>query len=323
MNAKNMIEWAEHFLNIRRDFGFKIAGTDKLLMNFANYIEQNGNGVLTNELALKWARLTNKNTARTYWCRRLEIVRSFARFLIVFVPETEIPPVGIFGRSHSRKSPHIYTSEELVKLFTSCESLLTKNGLRPQTYKTLLGLLLSTGLRISEALKLNHDDVDFEKGLLLIRETKFYKSRLVPLHLTTVQALKEYASMRDRVCGAEKAPSFFLSDKGESLLYSTVNQAFRKLCDSNGLKNNNKNRPRPRFYDFRHTFACRVLIRWQNKNANIEQLLPALSTYLGHASITDTYWYLTGIPELLATAGEKFEQFAPISTCEDNHHEQL
>ena len=183
-------------------------------------------------------------------------------------------------------------------------------GLRPRTYATLIGVLACTGLRISQALHLTRTDVDLGRGTLTIRETKFRKTRLVPLHPTAVKALQTYATARDRIIRPEQCDRFFVSDHGQPLPYSTVRYVFRRLCTA--LQITGKNRRRPRLHDLRHTFACRRVERWYDAGTNLDHSITALSVYLGHAKVSDTYWYLTATPELLARAAARFEALAPL-----------
>jgi integrase len=182
--------------------------------------------------------------------------------------------------------------------------------LRPLTYRTLFGLLASTGLRVCEALKLTREHVDLKRGILQVEQTKFKKSRLVPLHPTTTRALRRYAAARERRWGSQGDKAFFVGRRGRSLPYRTVQDAFRVLCDHLGWHTGDGEWPRPRIHDLRHSFACRRLLRWYRDGDDVHNRIAALSTYLGHGRVTDTYWYLTGTPELLAVAGNRFERFA-------------
>jgi integrase len=182
-------------------------------------------------------------------------------------------------------------------------------GLRPRTYATLIGSLACTGLRISEALRLTRDDADLNRGILKIRETKFRKTRLVPVHPTAVAALRAYAATRDHLIAAGACDRFFVSDQGQPLPYSTVRNVFHTLCGA--LQNTGTGRRRPRLHDLRHTFACRRVERWYDAGVNVDHSVAALSVYLGHAKVSDTYWYLTATPGLLARAAMRFEALAP------------
>lgn len=235
-------------------------------------------------------------------------MRCFARYLAIREPDTEIPAQGLLGSAHRRRTPYVFTETEISALLEAARKLASCNGMRAKTYVTLLGLLASTGLRISEALRLERADFEAGRGLLTIRETKFHKSRLVPLHCTVIQELLDYAHFRDQVLEGA-AITFFVTDRGTPLCYSTVRQTFRKLCNR-ALSPTPSGRRAPRLHDLRHTFACWRLLRWYADGVNVECAVTALSTYLGHAKVTDTYWYLTATPELLLQAAARFEPFA-------------
>jgi integrase len=238
----------------------------------------------------------------------LEIVRCLARHLAAVEPGTEIPPRRLLGVSHRRTSPHIFSEAEILQLMTAARRLGPPDGIRPRTYAALLGLLASAGLRISEALRLFRADFNATDGVVTIRETKFGKSRIVPTHATATMALVLYARDRDRLIPHPRTDHFFLSSSGEGLPYSTVRSVFRNLCD--GLRITGAGRRRPRLHDIRHTFACRRVETWYDAGADLAHAVSALSVYLGHAKVTDTYWYLTATPSLMARAAGRFESFA-------------
>ena len=187
----------------------------------------------------------------------------------------------------------------------------------PLTYSTLFGLLASTGLRISEALRLDKAHVDLTSGILRIEQTKFCKSRLVPLHSSVTQAMRRYACEHDSGSTARNSEAFFVGRDGRALPYSTVRNTFRRLCSQLGWRSNGM-LPRPRIHDLRHSFACRRLLRWYQQGVDVDHAIAALSTYLGHCKVTDTYWYLTGTVQLLATASERFERFMGHSAGGDH-----
>jgi integrase len=171
----------------------------------------------------------------------------------------------------------------------------------------LFGLLAATGLRVGEALALDGEDVDWQAGRLVVRQSKFRKSRLVPLHASTLGRLRQYLEERERVYPAPKTTAFFVSESGRRLPYATVSGMFRHLCEQLPLPKSSPSR-RPRIHDLRHRFAVNTLIRWYREGADVERLLPRLSTYLGHACCANTYWYLTAVPELLRLATERLER---------------
>lgn len=306
---------AQKYLKYRRDLGFQLKTEGKQVLAFAEYADRSGHkGAISTDLALKWARLP-QGASTLYHARRLEVVRCFARYAAIFDERTEIPAKGLLGKAHRRVQPHIYSEEELRKLMGAAFGLSPAGGLRPRTYEALFGVLSSTGLRISEALRLNRNDVDLDQGVLTIAETKFHKSRLVPLHPSSVRYLQEYAQFRDGYCCTPLSERFFLSEGGGELKYSTVRTTFRTICHDLGWEGASGVR-RPRLYDFRHTFACRRLLAWCRDGTDLNHAVLALSTYMGHERVTDTYWYLTGTPELMQVAGERFRLFDHHSTLE-------
>jgi integrase len=243
----------------------------------------------------------------------LEVVRCFARHQAAVDPGTQIPPQRLLGRAHRRTPPHIYSDVELVSLLTAAGQLGPPGGIRPRTYATLFGLLACAGLRIAEALRLTRTDVDLETGVVTVRQTKFNKSRWVPLHLTAVKALADYARQRDRIVARPHDDRFFLSDSGVGLPYSTVRTVFRNLCDRVGIVGGGR---RPRLHDLRHTFACRRVESWYDVGIDLNHAVAALSVYLGHAKVSDTYWYLTATVDLMARAASRFEAFGTASVEE-------
>jgi len=302
-----MVEQVQEYLEFKRSCGYQLESPGKELMLFARYAALVGHkGPLTTELIVRWARLPQDADPR-YWATRYEIVRRFVEYRFLFDPETEIPPQGLLGPSKRRLSPHIYSDGEITAFLQAASQLAPTDGLHPRTYVTLFSLLVSTGLRISEALNLSRQDAELRTGVLTIRETKFRKSRLVPLHPSTLQALRRYSKLRDSYHPGTRPKTFFLSEKGTPLNYRGVLYIFIKLSRKLGWRDRDK---KPRIHDFRHTFAVRRLLKWYEEGANLDQKILALTTYLGHVQVTDTYWYLSAVPELLATVSEKFENFA-------------
>jgi integrase len=298
----------ERYLEERRRLGFELRIAGSQLMNFARYADARGHlGPLTLELQLDWAR--DHGTAPITWARRVEIVRPFAKYYRQFEPSTAVPDLLTFGRGHRRLAPHIYTEQEICDLLEEAGRLCPHRGLRPATYRTLFGLIAATGLRLSEALQLRNADVDLCTGALTVRKTKFKKSRLLPIHPSTVEALEQYRRVRDRAISRNPELPFFVSCAGSRLPSRTVHGVFAGLRTRLGWVARGGH-PHARIHDLRHTFAVRRVQLWHQSNVSIDRGTFLLSTYLGHAKISDTYWYLTGVPELLEVVGTKFERFA-------------
>jgi integrase len=289
----------DFYLRSRRRLGFGLKTDEKLLRTLAAYADRVGHeGRLTEALALEWARLPAEANPM-WWAKRLLVVRGFARFWHAFDPKVQVPPAGMFGSSNRRRPVHIYTAKEISLLLQSAASLPPAHGLRAATFKTLLGLLACTGLRISEALKLQVCDFDYRVGTLMIRESKSGQSRIVPLKPSSTQALIAYQDACQKRRWRSTAGAFFLSAKDKPLSYETAKNSFRSLRK----RLNWVTSPRPRMHDLRHTFAVNRLLSWQRQGGDtVNQRVLALATYLGHRNIRHTYWYLSAIPELLAVA---------------------
>jgi integrase len=272
-------------------------------LNFARYADGLAHhGPLTRQLAIGWACLP-KSAERLYWARRLEILRTFAQHLRLSEPQTQVPPRHWFGPAHRRRCPHLYSPAQLQQLLRRARAL--KGRLRPHTWQTLIGLLACTGLRISEALQLKLNDVDWPQSVLTIREGKGGTTRLVPLHRSAMAPLRAYARRRQALFPL--AQYFFVSEGGARLAYSTVKPTFLRLRAGIPFT-----RHPPRLHDLRHTMASWVLQRWLRSRAGAANRVLVLSRYLGHRKVEATYWYLTALPQLLAEAAQRF---AP------NHHE--
>jgi len=228
--------------------------------------------------------------------------RGFARYLSGIDASTQVPPLGLMPHRAPWRRPFIYSSADIEAVMAEAHHLIG-SSLRAATYETLIGLLAASGLRIGEAIKLDRDDVDWVQGVLLIRESKFGKSRLVPLHPSTMQALADYAQLRDKHQPQPSRPSFFVSLKRKRLLYAVVQQTFRQLIDAAGVGVGAPSPPR--LHDMRHTFAVRTLLCWYREAGDVQAKIPSLSTYLGHREPASTYWYLSAAPELLALAAAR------------------
>jgi integrase len=303
-----MRERVEIYLRTRRQLGYALRIEGEQLQRFARFADaQQHHGAITVELALAWACASNRS-GPIGRARRLEVVRPLAKFCTAFEPETQVPPARLLGPAHRRLTPHIYTEEELAQMLTAAKELAPENGLRPASMHCLLGLLAATGLRVSEALHLQRVDVDLEQGLLCVRQTKFRKSRYVPLHPTARDALAEYAHLRDQRLLLDHEPAFFLSDDGRAFRYQQAMYAFQRIRTRLGW--DKMPGRRPRLYDLRHTFACNRLLGWYQEGVDVHWAMPLLATYLGHTKVTDTYWYLTAIPALMAIVSERFERLA-------------
>ena len=291
------------YVAMRRGFGFKFLHQEKRLTNFIQFMEERGASIITHQLALEWAMKPAQRFPT--WALRLTDVRGFARYLRTIEPRTEVPAKGLLPALR-RSKPYIYSDEELRRLLAAALTLPPTTALRRWTYHCLFGLLAVSGLRISEALALRRDDVDLVHGILTIRDTKFGKSRLVPLHSTTRRMMLRYARRRDAHLRQPRSPYFFVAECGGQLLLQYVHRVFWRLSRQIGLRGASDHTG-PRLHDFRHRFAVQTLLRWYRSGQNVELLLPVLSTYLGHTCVRDTYWYLSACPELMDHAARRLE----------------
>ena len=304
-----MRQRVEDYLAQRRQLGYALKVEGGELLRFADYADRLGEGEpLTIDLAVRWAQLP-QHADPIYRARRLDTVRRFAKWLAVFDPHTQIPPEGYLGPSYRRTPPHIYSDDEITALLGQAAALGPKGGLRPATYVTLFGLLTCTGLRISEALALTKDAVDLNNGILEIRASKFKQSRWVPLHTSATDALRDYDERRSCYHPLTHSQAFFLTELATPLKYWRTLTTFTALRRQLGWERKDGRRP-PRIHDLRHTFAVRSLLRWYEQGANVDQKIHTLATYLGHVKVSDTYWYLSAVPELMAVVGTRFEEFA-------------
>lgn len=291
------------YLTIRRALGFKLHATGLCLDHFVRFAEAEGATFITRAMALRWATQPTQ-VSPTYWARRLGMVRQFARYCSALDARTEIPPADLLLAHYTRKPPYLYSDEEIARLIQAAEQLPSPRGLRAVTYATVFALLSVTGMRSSEPLALNRSDVDLIEGALTIHDSKFGKSRWIPIHSTTRAALQRYGARRDQSFSNALTESFFISERGTRLKPWAVRSTFVKLSHQVGLRGP-QDHYGPRLHDMRHRFAVRTLLGWYRAGVDVEQRLPTLAAYLGHAHVNDTYWYLSAIPELLALAAQR------------------
>ena len=291
------------YLSLRRALGFRLASAARLLGQFAGYLEAHGADTVTTEHALAWA--AQPAGASVHWrAIRLSAVRGFAAYLHSLDPSAEAIPAGQFRPGVCRATPYLYSPAEISSLITVAAGLQPR--LRAATYQTLISLLATTGIRIGEAIGL--DDADFDAGreLLVIRNAKYGKHRLVPLHPSTARALTCHAGLRRQAHPLSASPAFFVSAAGTRLLHSNTGLTFTRLAGQAGLTRRSAS-CRPRVHDLRHSFAVNTALGWYRDGADIAALMPRLSTYLGHTDPQHTFWYLSAAPELMALAGQRLE----------------
>jgi site-specific recombinase XerD len=293
----------EDYLALRRSLGFKLDRDGRLLAQFVAYCDAAGAEAVSIELAVAWATLPG-GTDPAWAAQRLTVVRGFAKYLALMDERTEIPPVEMLPDRSHRATPYLYFEHEVLGLMAGARKLPAP--MRQETTATMVGLLYATGMRVGEALRLDRGDVDLDDGVLVVRDSKFGKSREVPLHKSAVEALRSYAERRDELCPQASTDAFFLSAAGTRVLYCNFHMAFLGLVREAGLQPRSP-RCRPRPHDLRHSFAVSTLIDWYREGVEVEPLLARLSTYLGHVHPGNTYWYLSAAPELLALAASRLE----------------
>ena len=295
----------DDYLELRRALGFKLRDYHVCLRELVSFLESKGSPRITTKLALEFA-TQRKQQKPVTWALQLCIVRGFALYRAGTDPTTEIPPQGVLPFRAKRATPYLYTQQEIRRLLSAALNLVTPHKLQPRTYYCLFGLLAVSGMRLGEALNLKPHDVDWSESVLTIRNAKFGKSRLVPLHRSTRDVLLDYAERRDHTYASRPVSYFFISSHGTRLEATNVSKVFRQLCRQIGLRAPNT-RHGPRIHDFRHRFAVETLLRWYRSGEEVTHRLPVLSTYLGHGNVTDTYWYISNTPQLMASAAERLE----------------
>lgn len=292
------------YLRLRRSLGYKLVRAGKLLAQFSAYLDTIGAERVTVEAALAWA--TQPVAGGPRWLAlRLTVVRGFAAHLHALSPIHELIPTDLLPDRGQRATPYLYTDAEVAALMAAAATLRTPH--RAATYATLLGLLAVTGMRVGEAIRLDCADLDTAEGIVTIRNSKFGKSRLVPLHPTTVAALRRYLARRDRPRPGRPAVALLVSGAGTRLRYCNVNWTFLKLVRQAELTARSA-ACRPRLHDLRHTFAVRTVLDAYRADIDVSTRLPILSTWLGHVNPAATYWYLSAAPELLGFAAQRLER---------------
>jgi integrase/recombinase XerD len=294
---------AADYLRLRNRLGHDLAEYHRLLPRFVAFLDDAGLETVTVAAALAWVNAPDVDPSSTVASHRMTIARGFARHMAGLDANTEIPPFGLVGSRRRRHEPYIFSPNDIDTLMTGAQGLRT--SFASATHQTLIGLLAATGMRVGEAIRLDRGDLTEADATLMIRESKFGKSRMVPLQPSMLTALQRYARLRDDVHRQPTTVSFFVSTRGNRMVYPTIQAVFRNLCDGAGIGTDAPSPPR--IHDLRHTFAVRTLRGWYRAGEDVDARLPVLSTYLGHRDPRWTYWYLSAAPELLAMAARRLD----------------
>ncbi len=308
MNLRSVFaERLSAYLALRRSLGFKGNSHGQHLEAFDAYLCQRGHtGPLTQELALSFA-LSNPKNSDNYCARRYQVVRHFSEYLAIYDPTAPLLDPMALPHSQARSPRHIYTDEELERILHEARRVSPNNPVRGPAFHAMIGLAASSGLRIGEVVGLDRADVDLKTGILVVRQSKFGKSRLVPLHGTTLEVLRTFAAVREASFSDCNDEAFFVHSRGRRYAQNTLQKMFADLAFRAGLRGS-KGRG-PTFHDLRHRFAVKRLVTWYQAGVNVQGMLPALATYMGHVHYTDTAYYLKATAELLALAAERYQSW--------------
>lgn len=303
---KALLEHVEAYLGMRRALGFKLRDHGHLLPDFVGYLDAVGVPSITSDAAVAWA-TRSQDVQPTRWRARLTVVRGFARYLHALDPNVQVPPTDLLPCVRQRPTPYPYSSADIAALLSAAGAM--RQPLRAATHRTLIGLLAATGMRVSEVLALDDHDVDLDDGLLVVHQTKFNKSRRLPLHATTTDALRGYVREREQLLAGAEGAAFFRCRTGARLVDRRVRATFASLVEQIGLQPQCGSSP-ARLHGLRHHFAVATLLDWYRCGTDVAASMPLLSAYLGHSNPASTYWYLQATPELLELAANRLEHRA-------------
>jgi integrase/recombinase XerD len=313
MTAAELNARLDCYLAVRSALGFRLQAERTLLRSFIQFLESKGElHPIRAQMAVEWAYSSSKTRGGAGPAARLSMARQFLLHLRATVPETEIPDRGLITYVR-RPKPYLFSEEEIERLMASALMCGPADSLRPHTLATVIGALAATGLRVGEAIRLKENDVKLDERPphLIIRETKFHKSRIVPLHATVAEILRRYADERRRLHYHALSEAFFVSETGRHLNHNTLWRWFARLTQKLGMWPSAGRRPC--LHCMRHSFAVRRMLAWYREGEDVQALLPTLSVYLGHVRPQESYWYLAATPELLGAAAERFRVYATSS----------
>lgn len=292
------------YLRVRRSLGYRLVEHERFLNQFMDYLEHTQATTITAENALAWARLPIGANPRWHGAR-LSAVRGFAAWAQAFDPDIQVPPTGLLPMRTTRATPYLYSGDQIRALMDAAAGLVPT--VRSATFQTMIGLLAVTGMRAGEAVRADVTDLDLDAGTLTVRGTKFGKSRLLPLHATTVGQLRGYLRVRS-AAALPGTTALLVSVAGTRLTYDNAQGVFKKLTAQAGITPRSS-ACRPRMHDLRHSFAVNTLLDAYRTGGDVGERLPLLSTYLGHTEPANTYWYLHAAPELMALAADRLNTY--------------
>ena len=306
MKSNRISRQLEEYLEYKHSLGYKLIHEEYVLRNFVNYTLEIGYiGSLNSDIVLDWISSGSDNDKTMG--RKLEVIRPFSKYVSAFDSEAKNIPGKIFRNVHARPEPYIYTENEVITLMAACDSLFSPDGIRARSVKCIIGLLWSTGMRPSEPIHLRVGDVDFAKQCIVIRETKYAKSRIIPVTASVMQEINDYTKWLTSIIGScEEDEPLFRTTGGKALSEPALAYAFQLIRES--IQAAPKGYPNVRLYDFRHTFACNTILNWLKNGKDATALLYTLSAFLGHVKIEETYWYLSATPELMNLSSSRYEE---------------
>lgn len=303
MNKLNQA--VREYLTVRRQLGFSLRNVEVVLNSFVSFLKMKNADHITTQLALEFV-TANPKASSSWQAKKLGVIRRFALYLHTFDTRTEIPSTELLPFSYHRRPPYIYTDRDIVNLLGIFQKNMTRGSIAVQTYYTLFGLIAVTGMRTGETLTLKGNSVDLKEGIITIYESKCRKSRKLPIHRSTIEALKHYCRCRNKYLGNKTSEYFFVNDHGSKLDAIHVRTSFKKACIKAGIGKEAKFCPR--ITDLRHYYSIKTLVNCYKNKINPETVIPILSMYLGHENPKYTYWYLTATEELMALVGKCVEE---------------
>ncbi len=303
--TKRITQYVQQYLAQRKRLGTGLSPSAvQVLCTFAAFADECGAQTVTTNLFMNWKQHYGSASDYTWSCR-LSHIRTFARWLQSIEPQTQVPPKGLIPTNKQRPQPYIYTDQQIMQIVKEAAHLDSKSGLRGACYATLFGLIAVTGLRISEALRLDDCNVDTETGILQIRGAKNADERLIAVTACSAKQLADYRKVRDRLLNNCDNPAFFIGETRRRITVYRAEYNFSVVGQRIGLREPQTNGRKgcgPRIHDLRHTFATKTLIKWYSAGLDPDREMYKLSTWLGHKDPKDTYWYLEAVPELLQLA---------------------